>query len=153
MGINMNDELIMYYPGVWDIFHIGHLRALQSCMLQDIRLIVGICSDELNYIIKNKRCINSQENRREIIQSIKGVYQTIIYNDTNYLKHLRHNVSNHLFYEEFFDIFVCGPEFGNREDQQYSLKTMRDLGITIFHTERTPNISTTNIIESIKYGN
>ncbi len=49
----MKDEIVGYTTGVFDLFHVGHLRLLQRAKSQCDRLIVGVSTDEL--VLKYKR--------------------------------------------------------------------------------------------------
>lgn len=60
---------IGYTTGVFDLFHIGHLKILQNAKSLCDRLIVGVTVDEL-VKYKNKRAVIPFEERIEIVRSI-----------------------------------------------------------------------------------
>ena len=35
----------VYMDGVFDLFHVGHLEAVQQCQALGDRVIIGVCSD------------------------------------------------------------------------------------------------------------
>ena len=68
---------IGYTTGVFDLFHIGHLNILKRAKEQCEYLIVGVTSDELCLLRKNKLPIVNQKDRMEIIRSIKYVDKVV----------------------------------------------------------------------------
>lgn len=67
--------------GVFDFFHLGHLRLFKQCKEYADYLIVAI--QDGDYILKYKPNANimySTEERKEIIESIKIVDKVIVYN-------------------------------------------------------------------------
>ena len=52
----MNRPIIGYTAGVYDMFHIGHLKLLQNAKGLCDRLVVGVTTDELA-LYKNKKPI------------------------------------------------------------------------------------------------
>lgn len=68
---------IGYVPGVYDLFHTGHLRLFERCKERCDYLIVGVLTDELVEYYKNKRPIISYENRAEVIKGLKVVDEVI----------------------------------------------------------------------------
>lgn len=64
--------LIGYTTGVFDLFHIGHLRLLKNAKSMCDRLVVGVTVDEL-VTYKGKKSVIPFEERIEIISSIKYV--------------------------------------------------------------------------------
>lgn len=64
--------VIGYTTGVFDLFHIGHVRVLRNAKSMCDRLIVGVTNDEL-VSYKNKRPVIPFEERLEIVQSCKFV--------------------------------------------------------------------------------
>ena len=69
----------VFFDGVFDMFHLGHLTALQSLSTYGDVVIVGIMSDE--WVKDNKgdfRPIMNQSERAAIVDSIKGVNYVLI---------------------------------------------------------------------------
>ena len=76
----------IFTNGCFDILHRGHVELLIFCAKLGDRVVVGINSDKSVRKIKGeKRPINSQQDRKFIIQSISGVDEVIIFDeDTPY---------------------------------------------------------------------
>ena len=63
-----------YTSGVFDLFHVGHLRILQRASEFVDILIVGVSTDELCEQYKSRRPIIRFEDRIEIISSLSCVH-------------------------------------------------------------------------------
>ena len=68
----MSDRLV-FATGVFDLFHVGHLRYLEHARRQGTRLIVGLLSDEDVLRIKGKRPSIPQAQRIEIVAALACV--------------------------------------------------------------------------------
>ena len=79
-------KIIGYTTGVYDMFHIGHLNILKKAKEQCDYLIVGVTTDELCFSRKNKYPIINQDERLEIIDSIKYVDRAVFQTDMDKLK-------------------------------------------------------------------
>jgi len=64
--------IIGYSSGVFDLFHIGHVRLLKKSKSLCDRLIVGVTSDDL-VSYKNKTPVIPFEERCEVVSSCKYV--------------------------------------------------------------------------------
>lgn len=121
--------------GTFDLFHIGHLKILERAKAQGDYLIVGISTDALNYSKKQKNPIYSEKDRMRIIQSLK-VVDEVFYEESLELKGE--------YIKQFnADVLVMGNDWEGRFDEFKSL-------CEVIYLERTPSISTTEIIEIIK---
>ena len=71
----MKKNIIGYTAGVFDLFHIGHLKILQNAKSIFIKrkLIVGVSTDELVYKYKKKKPVIPFSERIEVVRSIKYV--------------------------------------------------------------------------------
>lgn len=68
----MKNEIIGYTAGVFDMFHIGHLKLLMNAKGMCDRLIVGVTTDECA-MYKNKKPVIPFDERIEIVRNIKCV--------------------------------------------------------------------------------
>lgn len=73
---------IVFTNGCFDLLHVGHIRYLeQAAALGDI-LIVGINSDDSVKKLKGPtRPIQNQNDRAEILASLKAVNHTVIFSE------------------------------------------------------------------------
>ena len=69
---------IGYTTGVFDLFHVGHLRLLKNSKEKCDWLIVGVSSDTLVRELKSKDPLISLSERVEIIKSIKYVDEVVV---------------------------------------------------------------------------
>lgn len=77
-----------YVPGVYDLFHTGHLRLFERCKERCNYLIVGVLTDELVEYYKGKKPVISYENRARVIEGLKVVDEVIPvdFNNTDKIK-------------------------------------------------------------------
>lgn len=68
---------IGYVPGVFDLFHTGHLNLLERCKSRCEYLIVGVLTDELVEFYKGSRTIISYEDRARVIGALRIVDEVI----------------------------------------------------------------------------
>ncbi|NLV98152.1 MAG: adenylyltransferase/cytidyltransferase family protein [Desulfovibrionales bacterium] len=115
--------------GVFDVFHLGHLRMLKKAKKYCDNLIVAVHNDKLNS--KNVEFAYTLEERMEIVAAIKYVDQVIPYDRVDLI-----------IREVDFDIFLYGPDQAHKYFQQaFSWCTENNKKITML--ERTKGISST----------
>ncbi len=121
--------------GTFDVFHLGHLRILQRAKELGDRLIVGISTDTLNFSKKDRYPVYSQEERLEIVTSIRYVdevfFEESLEKKADYLK--KYNA----------DILVMGDDWKGKFDHFGNI-------CKVIYLPRTPSISTTEVIEKIQ---
>ena len=64
---------IGYAPGVYDMFHVGHLNILRHAKSRCDYLIAGVVSDEMAERVKGHRPVIPLAERLEIVRSISFV--------------------------------------------------------------------------------
>lgn len=69
----MSGSACILASGVFDLFHVGHLRYLQYARAQGDRLLVGVVSDEDVWRFKAKRPVIALAQRMEIIAALACV--------------------------------------------------------------------------------
>lgn len=130
----------VYMDGVFDMFHIGHLKSIHQCLEFGDRLIIGVVSDHDATGYK-RAPICTQINREEIVRNIKGVDEVI--------SECPLRLTHDFITEHAIDVVVHG--FSNENDRNTQLEFFKipvELGIfqeIAYHK----GISTTGIIEKI----
>lgn len=66
-----------YTTGVFDMFHIGHLRVIEQASEHCDELIVGVTTDELSSAEKGKSPVIPYDERSEIVAAIRGVSKVV----------------------------------------------------------------------------
>ena len=87
---------IVFTNGVFDLVHSGHVELLIFAKMLGNKLVVGLNSDNSTRLLKgNKRPINKEEDRKNIIQSLRAVDEVIVFDSTNttdLIKSLKPNI-------------------------------------------------------------
>jgi glycerol-3-phosphate cytidylyltransferase len=74
----VNSTRVGYVPGVFDMFHVGHLNILRNARLACDFLIAGVVSDERSRSVKGKAPVVPLAERLEIVRSIRYVDETVV---------------------------------------------------------------------------
>ena len=74
----MSERRVGYAPGVFDLFHIGHLNVLRNSKQFCDYLIVGVVSDEMAQRNKGNLPVVPLEERLEIVEHIKFVDEAVV---------------------------------------------------------------------------
>ena len=120
--------------GTFDLFHVGHLRIFERAKSMGDHLVVGVSSDELNKKKKNRLPFYSQAERLAIVSALKCVDEVFIEESLDLKKAYidRYNAST----------LVMGDDWLGKFD---------DMPCRVIYFPRTPAVSTTAIIERVKY--
>ena len=121
--------------GTFDLLHIGHINIIRRAKKLGDYLIVGISSDKMNYSKKQIYPIYNQEDRLEIVKSIKYVDE-VFYEESMDLK--REYI---LKYKA--DILVMGNDWEGKFDEFSDI-------CKVVYLPRTEEISTTEVKDKIK---
>jgi choline-phosphate cytidylyltransferase len=122
--------------GTFDVFHVGHLRLLERAKAHGDYLVVGVSTDELNLAKKGRPPVYPQEERKEIVGALKCVDE-VFYENSLELK-------GEYIRQFGADILVMGDDWKGKFDDYQTL-------CKIIYLTRTPAISTTEVIEKIRY--
>ena len=66
----------VYMDGVFDLMHIGHLKAIEQCTKLGTRVIIGVTGDQ-DAVGYKRQPIFSQQDRAALIAAVKGVNEVI----------------------------------------------------------------------------
>lgn len=120
--------------GVFDYFHLGHLRLFENAKKLGDYLIVAVQDGDC--ILKTKpdaKVLYSTDQRIDLVKALRVVDEVITYKDVD--KTLP---------EVDFDIFAIGGD-QNHEGFQRAIKWCEDNGKEVIRLPRTPGICSTNI--------
>jgi glycerol-3-phosphate cytidylyltransferase len=68
---------IGYAPGVYDLFHVGHLNILKHARSECDYLIAGVVSDEMALLAKGRTPVVPLPERLEIVRSLRYVDEAV----------------------------------------------------------------------------
>lgn len=71
--MSRDDKVIVFTPGTWDMFHVGHLNLLQNAKALGDVLIVGVKTDSLVYKDKGHHPLMGYEDRVAVLRACKYV--------------------------------------------------------------------------------
>ncbi len=71
-------ERLGYAPGVFDLFHVGHLNILRRAREHCDRLVAGVCTDDLVVHLKGRPPVVPLSERLEIVRSVRYVDDTFV---------------------------------------------------------------------------
>ena len=132
---NISKNKIIWTNGCFDILHTGHIELLKFAKSKGDFLFVGIDSDKRVKNLKGeKRPINSQWDRKKMLESIKYVDKVFIFDD-------EHNMEEILI-DNKIDLIVIGDEYTDKK-----VTGSRFCEISFF--KKIPGKSTTNLIDKI----
>ena len=134
---------IGYTDGVYDLFHIGHLNMIQAAKESCEYLIVGVHGDDVVEEYKHHRPIMNENDRRKIVESIKGV-------DRAEINRFRDKVKLWELYQ--FNVVFIGDDWKGTERWNNFEKALARINVDVIYLPYTKGISTTEIRERIMDG-
>ncbi len=129
---------IGYTTGVFDMFHIGHLNILRRAKEQCEYLIVGVSTDDVVQMYKNKTPIISFEERCAIVDAIKYVDKVVP----------QTTMDKMVAYEQYkFNALFHGNDWKNSDMYNKIVDEMSTVGVDVVFLPHTDGISSTIIRE------
>lgn len=132
---------IGYVPGVYDLFHIGHLNLIRRAKEQSEYLMVGVLSDELVEHFKGKKPYIPCEERMEIVAAIKEVDEVVKVDFSNTVK-----MDAWKLYH--YDAYFSGNDHEHEWDREK--KELQAVGSDIVFLPYTQGTSSTMIKKQIQ---
>lgn len=123
--------------GTFDLLHYGHINLLRRAKQLGDYLIVALSTDEFNWNEKQKKCYFSYEQRKQLLEAIR--YVDLVIPEENWEQKKTDVKEYHI------DTFVIGDDWTGKFD---FLKESCE----VVYLPRTPEISTTQIKESLHSG-
>ncbi|MDF2093140.1 adenylyltransferase/cytidyltransferase family protein [Knoellia sp. 3-2P3] len=120
--------------GTFDVLHVGHIRVLKRAAEYGDRLVVGVSADELNIKKKGRAPVFDQDERLEILSSLKMV-------DEVFLEESLEKKRDYIV-EHNAQVLVMGDDWAGKFDWVSDV-------CEVVYLPRTPSVSTTGLIEHI----
>jgi len=120
--------------GTFDVFHVGHIRVLQRAAALGDTLVVGVSADALNIAKKGRAPVYSQDERMEIVASLRVVDEVFVEESLE--------LKRDYILEHGADVLVMGDDWAGKFDWVSDV-------CEVVYLPRTPSVSTTGIIEHI----
>lgn len=137
----MKKYKIGYTTGVYDMFHIGHLNLLKRAKEQCEYLIVGVSTDELVEMCKNKKTVIPYKERVMILEAIRYVDKVVPQNDKN----------KYGAWEKYkFNVMFVGDDWKGKPLFQEAEKKLKNVGVDVVYFPYTKHISSTILTEEYK---
>lgn len=127
---------IGYVPGVYDLFHIGHLNLLKRAKDRCDYLIVGVLTDELVIHFKKNPPFIPFEERISIVESIRYVDKAVMIDFDNIDKMAAWRLYH-------YDCHFSGDDHGAEWDED--IKKLRELGANLEFFPYTQSTSSSYI--------
>ncbi len=133
----MKKKLIIgYTTGVFDLFHIGHVKILQKAKSLCDKLIVGVSTDNLVKKYKNKKPIIPFSERVEVIKNNRCVDLVVSQNSLDKLKSWKRLK---------YDVMFVGDDWYATKKWKDLDKEFRKNGVKIVYLPYTKKTSSTKI--------
>lgn len=122
--------------GTFDVFHIGHLHILERARALGDYLVVGISTDSLNLQKKGRTPVFTQDERIELVAALRCVDEVFLEESLERKREylLQHRAS----------ILAMGDDWAGKFDEYSDI-------CQVVYFPRTPAISTTAVIEKIRF--
>lgn len=129
-----------YTAGVFDMFHIGHLKLLMQAKEQCERLIVAVSTDELVEQYKHKHTVIPYEERVAIVKAIRYVDEVVP----------QLNRDKRAAFDKYgFDAMFVGDDWKGSEIFADVDAYMRKRGGQVVYLKHTDGISSTILREKM----
>ena len=136
----MEGKKIGYAPGVYDMFHVGHLNILKNARLGCDHLIAGVVSDEMAEWAKGKRPVIPLAERLEIVRNIRFVDQAVEEDVTSKLE---------MWERLHFDVIIKGDDWRGTEKGAKLERDFEPLGVEVFYLPYTVHTSSTMLRQAL----
>jgi rfaE bifunctional protein nucleotidyltransferase chain/domain len=125
----------VFTAGVFDLFHVGHLRLLEHARTLGDVLVVGVLTDDAAAKYKDRPIVPFAQ-RLAIVNALKCVDETVVVHDTDCTELLKRIQA---------DVLVHGDDLLKKSGWEIGQTYMRRSGRRVALPPYTPGVSTTAI--------
>lgn len=125
-----------YAPGVYDLFHVGHLNILRHARSQCDYLVAGVVSDEMAEHAKGRRPVVPLVERLEIVRSVRFVDAAFVETVPDKLETWR---------QVRFDVLFKGDDWRGTDKGLRLERDFATVGVEIVYFPYTVHTSSTQL--------
>jgi glycerol-3-phosphate cytidylyltransferase len=129
-----------YAPGVYDMFHIGHLNILKNARLACDYLIAGVVSDDLSRRAKGKSPVIPLAERLEIVRSIRYVDEAVAEDVPTKLE---------MWQRLRFDVIIKGDDWRGTDKGIRLEREFAEVGVEVFYLPYTVHTSSSMLRQAL----
>ena len=125
-----------YAPGVYDLFHVGHLNILRHARSQCDYLVAGVVSDEMAQLAKGRSPVVPLVERLEIVRSVRFVDAAFVETVPDKLETWR---------QVRFDVLFKGDDWRGTDKGRRLEERFATVGVEIVYFPYTVHTSSTQL--------
>ncbi len=137
-------KVIGYAPGVFDVFHMGHLNILLRAKEHCDYLIVGVVTDERVQAVKGTTPMMPLDERRELVAALDLVDQVVDDDSTDKVQ---------MWEALHFDVIFKGDDWRGTPKGDLLEAGMAGVGARVVYFPYTKHVSSTRLRELINAAN
>ena len=130
-----------YVPGVFDMFHVGHLNILQRSRERCATLIAGVVTDEACLAMKGYRPVVPLDERMEIVRAIRHVDQVVADESED---------KREVWSMCAFDVLFKGSDWVDTEKGRRLERQMAEIGVRVQYLPYTMHTSSTLLRQTLE---
>lgn len=130
----MSRGRVGYAPGVYDMFHVGHLNVLRSSRQFCDYLIAGVVSDDLAQRTKGNRPVVPLDERLEIVNAIEYVDEAVAEDVPHKLE---------MWERLRFDVIIKGDDWKGTDRGDKLESDFAEVGVEVAYLPYTKRTSST----------
>lgn len=132
--------VVGYLPGVFDLFHVGHLNILRNARAQCDYLIAGVVTDERAAAVKGRQPVIPLDERLEIVSSV-GLVDEVVVDDSTDKAQMLDKVT--------FDVLFKGDDWRDTAKGDQLEASMAAAGVEVRYFPYTKTTSSTMLRQRI----
>lgn len=125
-----------YAPGVYDLFHVGHLNILRHARSRCDYLVAGVVSDEMAQLAKGRAPVVPLVERLEIVRSIRHVDAAFVETVPDKLE---------TWQQVRFDVIFKGDDWRGTSKGDRLEADFRSVGVEVVYFPYTVHTSSTQL--------
>jgi glycerol-3-phosphate cytidylyltransferase len=137
----MKDFRVGYAPGVYDMFHVGHLNLLRNARLACDYLIAGVVSDEMAERAKGREPIIPLAERLEIVRSSRYVDDAVVEDVAEKLE---------MWQRVRFDLIIKGDDWRGTAKGEKLERDFASVGVEVVYLPYTVHTSSTVLRQALR---